>query len=204
MKYKYIIFDLDWTLINSTHKIIDIIEDYFLENYPDYYDTAKYYVESKTSISLEELLELIFKNKDLAEKETKKIYKLLNSLRDKIKFFPWIQEKILKLSKNYKLFLTTWSSTKFAKQTLKDWKIKECFEEIIWSDKILKWKKHLEIFKKLSEDNNFYENSIYLWDGEMDKIFSGEKNIDFIRVWNRWTDNENRIKSIIEIDSFLN
>ena len=203
-KYSYIIFDLDWTLINSTHKIIDIIEDYFLDNHPDLYDTARYFVENSYWMSLQEMLQNIFKDNKKAEKETKKIYKLLWALRDKVKFFPWIQEKIKELNKNwYKLFLTTGSSTKFAKQTLKDWEIKKYFEKIIWSDDILKWKAHLEIFKKLSNDENFYKKSIYLWDWEMDKIFASEQNIDFIRVWSRWEENENRVKSIIEINNFL-
>ena len=202
-KYKYIIFDLDWTLINSTHKIIDIIEDYFLENYPDYYDNARYCVENSFWMSLQEILKNIFNDKDLAEKEAKKIYKLLGSLRDKVKFFPWIKEKLKTLSKDYKFFLTTWSSTKFAKQTLEDWNIKQHFEKIIWSDKILKWHGHLEIFEKLSFDKDFYKNSIYIWDWEMDKLFSWEKNIDFVRVWNRWEKNEKRIISVTEIDKFL-
>ena len=202
-KYKYIIFDLDWTLINSTHKIIDIIEDYFLENYPNYYDNARYFVENSFWMSLQEILKNIFNDKDLAEKEAKKIYELLGSLRDKVKFFPWIKEKLKNLSKNYKFFLTTWSSTKFAKQTLEDWEIKQYFEKIIWSDKILKWHDHLEIFKELSLDENFYKNSIYIWDWEMDKLFAWEKNIDFVRVWSRWTEDENRIISVTDIDKFL-
>jgi hydroxymethylpyrimidine pyrophosphatase-like HAD family hydrolase len=40
---KYIIFDLDGTLINSTHSIQHTIEEYFLKNYPDLYDKARYY-----------------------------------------------------------------------------------------------------------------------------------------------------------------
>jgi len=202
-KYKYIIFDLDWTLINSTHKIIDIIEDYFLENYPDLYDTARYYIETSGWQSLQEQLEAIFKDKEIAEKEVKKIYKILEWLRDKVNFFPWIQDKIKQLNKNYKLFLTTWSSTKFAKQTLKDWGIKKYFEKIIWSDLILKWHGHLEIFKEITWDSNFYKKSIYIWDWEMDKLFSTEKNIDFIRVWNRLEKDENRVVSVAEIDKFL-
>jgi len=201
-KYKYIIFDLDWTLINSTHKIIDIIEDYFLDNYPELYDKARYYIETSQWQSLQEQLEAIFEDKEKALKETKKIYKILWDLRDKVKFFPWIKDKIKELSKNYKLFLTTWSSTKFAKQTLKDWDIKKYFEKIIWSDKILKWREHLEIFKETSLDNNFYKNSIYIWDWEMDKIFAEESAVDFVRVWNRWND-EKRISSVVEIDKYL-
>ena len=202
-KYSYIIFDLDGTLINSTHKIIDIIEDYFLENYPDLYDTSRYYVENGFWLSLQEILKNIFKSEELAEKEAKKIYKLLWWLRDKVKFFPWVTKKIKELSKDYKLFLTTGSSTKFAKQTLKDWEIKKYFEKIIWSDEILKWKEHLEILKEISWDSDFYKKSIYLWDWEMDKIFAQEQNIDFVRVWNRWDKDENRVVSIIEIDNFL-
>ncbi len=203
-KYKYIIFDLDWTLINSTHKILDIIEDYFLDNYPELYDTARYYMENSQWQSLQEQLENIFQDKKIADKETKKIYKILWNLRDKVKFFPWVQEKIKELYKNwYKIFLTTWSSTKFAKQTLKDWSIDKYFEKIIWSDKILKWKQHLEIFKELSWDEYFYKKALYIWDWDMDKIFALESWIDFIRVWIKWNKNENKIKSILEIDKYL-
>jgi len=203
-KYSYIIFDLDWTLINSTHKILDIIEDYFLDNYPDLYDTARYYLESSQWQSLQEQLEHIFWNKSIADKETKKIYKILWNLRDKVKFFPWVQEKIKELyQKWYKLFLTTWSSTDFATKTLKDWWIYDYFEKIIWSDKILKWKQHLEVFQELTWDPNFYRKALYLWDWEMDKIFALESGINFIRVWSRWKENENRVKSVIEINKFL-
>ncbi len=203
-KYSYIIFDLDWTLINSTHKIIDIIEDYFLENYPNLYDTARYYIENSQGQSLQEQLEKIFNNKELADKETKKIYKLLWNLRDKVKFFPKIPEKIKELhNKWYKLFLTTWSSTDFATKTLKDWWIYNYFEKVIWSDKILKWKAHLEIFKELSQDPDFYKKGIYIWDWNMDKLFALEAWIDFIRVGDRWEKNEKKIKSINEINNFL-
>ena len=203
-KYSYIIFDLDWTLINSTHKIIDVIEDYFLENYPDLYDKARYYIENTYWMPLQEILENILENKKLAEQETKKIYKLLNNLRDKVMFFPWVPKKIKELhNKWYKLFLTTWSSTDFATKTLKDWWIYSYFEKVIWSDKILKWKEHLEIFKELSWDPDFYKKALYIWDWNMDKIFALESWIDFVRVWNRWEKNENRVNSILEIDKFL-
>jgi len=204
MKKKYIIFDLDWTLINSTHKILDVIENYFLENYPDLHDTARYYLENSQWQSLQEQLEHIFNDKDLAEKETKKIYNLLSSLRDKVRFFPWVQEKIKELyNKWYKLFLTTGSSTNFATKTLKNWWIYDYFEKVIWSDKILKWRKHLEVFQELTWDSDFYKKALYLWDWEMDKIFALESGIDFIRVWNRGKKDENRVKSILEIDKFL-
>lgn len=203
-KYSYIIFDLDWTLINSTHKIIDVIEDYFLENYPDLYDKARYYIEYSQGQSLQEQLENIFEDKKKSEKETKKIYSLLNNLRNKVMFFPWVSEKIKELhNKWYKLFLTTWSSTDFATKTLKNWWIYSYFEKVIWSDKILKWKEHLEIFKELSWDPDFYKKALYIWDWNMDKIFALESWIDFVRVWNRWEKNENRVNSILEIDKFL-
>jgi len=203
-KYSYIIFDLDWTLINSTHKILDIIKDYFLENYPDLYDTARYYLENSQWQSLQEQLKYIFNDKQKAEKETKKIYKILWDLRDKLKFFPWVKEKIKQLYDDwYKLFLTTWSSTKFAKQTLKDWWIYKYFEKVLWSDKILKWKEHLEIFKEISNDKDFYKKSLYIWDWNMDKIFAQELWIDFIRVWLRWEENENKVRSVVEIYEYL-
>ncbi len=200
---KYLIFDLDWTLINSTHEILDIIEGYIAEKYPEYLETAKYYIKNHLGMSLQEQLVKILNNEQEAIKATKEIYSLLNNLRDKLHFIDWVEEKILELSKNYKLFLTTWSSTSFAESALKWWWIYECFELIYWSDQILKWQKHLDIFNEYSLDKDFYKNSIYIWDWEMDKIFATQAWIDFIRIWTKWTKDENRIKSVTEINTIL-
>lgn len=200
---KYLIFDLDWTLICSTNKIIDIIWDYFLEHYPELSDTARYYLENSQGMSLQEQMEAVFNDKSLAEKVTKELYMILNTLRDKVSFIPWVQEKIKELSKKYTLFLTTWSSTRFAKNSLKDWGIEDCFDLIYGSDEILKWKDHIDIFKDYSQDKDFYKNSLYIWDWDMDKIFAMEAWIDFVRVWTRWISNEDKISTVVQIDKIL-
>jgi FMN phosphatase YigB (HAD superfamily) len=175
-----------------------------LKNYPDLYDKARYYFSNSQWQWLKEQLEYILEDKNLAEKEAKNIYKILWNLRDSLSFFPWVQKKIEELYKKwYKLFLTTWSSTEFATKTLKDWGIFSFFEKVIWSDEILKWKEHLEIFKNLTWDKDFYKKSIYVWDWNMDKIYANQMWIDFIRVWNRWEESEKRINNIVEIDKFL-
>lgn len=200
---KYLIFDFDWTLICSTNKIIDVIWNYFFKNYPDLEDTARYYLQNSQGMSLLEQMKTVFDNKITAEKVTKELYILLNTLRNKVSFIPWVQKKIRKLSKKYRLFLTTWSSTRFAKETLKDWSIEDCFELIYWSDEVLKWKDHIDIFKEYTQDENFYKNSLYIWDWDMDKLFAQESWIDFIRVWTRWTSDEVKISSVTYIDNIL-
>jgi len=203
-KYKYIIFDLDWTLINSTDEIFNILENYFLENYPSLYDTARYCFRNTQWQGLKEQLEFIFNDKKKVETETKVLYNILWNLKNKVVFFPWVKEKIKELyEKWYKLFLTTWNSTKFAKQTLKDWWIYEYFEKILWSEDIPKWKEHLEIFKETQYDNDFYKKSLYIWDWDMDKLFAQEVWINFVRVWSKWKGNENIVKNIVEIDKYL-
>jgi phosphoglycolate phosphatase-like HAD superfamily hydrolase len=155
-------------------------------------------------MALKNQLKLIFKwveniNYDLILNE---IYKKL--LSNDAEFYEWVIEKIIDLKDNYKLFLTTWNSTQVAKKYLEKWWIINYFELIYWSDEILKWEEHLEIFKEYTWDKDFYKKAIYVWDWDMDKEFAYSKNIDFIRVWYKWESDENRIKSVAEIDNILN
>ncbi|MDD3646089.1 MAG: HAD-IA family hydrolase [Candidatus Gracilibacteria bacterium] len=200
---KYLIFDFDGTLICSTNKIIDVIGNYFFKNYPDLEDTARYYLQNSQGMSLLEQMKTVFDNKITAEKVTKELYILLNTLRNKVSFIPGVQKKIRKLSKKYRLFLTTGSSTRFAKETLKDGSIEDCFELIYGSDEVLKGKDHIDIFKEYTQDENFYKNSLYIGDGDMDKLFAQESGIDFIRVGTRGTSDEVKISSVTYIDNIL-
>ena len=95
---------------------------------------------------------------------------------------------IKELSKEYDLFLSTWNSTKFAKEMLDKWWIKDRFELIFWSNKIPKWHLHLESFKEYSWDEDFYKKAVYIWDWSMDRVFAREAWIDFVHIWNRWED----------------
>lgn len=97
-------------------------------------------------------------------------------------FFKWIPEKIFELSKKYKLFLSTRSSTKSAEEYLKKWWIYDCFEYILWSEKICKSKQHIDFFKEITLDKDFEKFSIFIWDWEIDRFIAKETNIIFIHI----------------------
>lgn len=205
---KYLIFDLDWTLIKSNEIWLKNILHFIKKIDENYLEKANYIFSTTPWMPLFEQLKIVFEDKeDFGEKElkklTKKIYRRFREKQDKIEFFKWVPKIIKELSKNYKLFLTTWNSTKFAKEILKSVDIKGCFDLIYWSDKIKKWFQHLSIFKNYSEDKDFFSKSLYFWDWEMDKIFASEFWIDFVRIGD--FEEENYVlDSVANIDKILN
>jgi len=202
---KYLIFDLDWTLIESNSTLFKKIINYIKGIDPEYVDKAKYIFKTKTWMSAAEQLKIIFDDKKNFDynKMANDLYSIFETVESKIRFFKNVPEKILELSKKYKLFLSTWNSTQFANEMLEKWWIKDCFELIYWSSEIPKWIKHLEIFKDYSEDDDFYNNSIYIWDWEMDKLFAEQMWVSFVRIWNFKKD-KYEINSVAKIDIILN
>jgi len=190
---KYIIFDLDWTLIDSHNNIKEIIFEYFKLNDILNYDNVRYKMDFNKIASLKELLIEIYwiNDKDL-EKKHKKLYKYLDQKNHESKFIEWTIKKIKQLKNKYKLYLSTWSSTKFATEILKKWWIYEYFEFIQWSDVIQKGEEHLDIFQNHSNDKDFFKYSYSIWDSDKDEYFAKQRNIDFIKIWDKY-------KSINEI-----
>ena len=204
---KYLIFDLDWTLIKSNKIWLKQILHYIKKIDKNYLEKAKYIFTTTMWINIFDQFKLIFDDKNMSDKEIKhlweKMYKRIRSKEDKMHFFKWTEDKIKKLSKKYKLFLTTWNSTQFAKDILKEWWIINCFELIYWSDEIKKWKQHLDIFKNYSENDIFFKESIYFWDGDMDQLFAKESWIDFVRIWDFEEEENYVLESIAYIDNIL-
>jgi len=199
---KYLIFDLDGTLLTNVWNILSTIDNFFEENEPDNREKAQYIFSSTQWTPLKVQLESILgESHPKVQEYTDEIYSIILKNWNHA-FFDKVPEKIKNLSKNYTLFLTTWNSTSFASNALQEWEIFDCFEKVIWSDLILKWKDHLEIFQGISWDQNFYKNSLYIWDGNSDREFAKEAWIDFIHIWN-----ENRdiyeIESVTQIDTVL-
>ena len=95
-------------------------------------------------------------------------------------------EKILELKDRYKLYLSTWSSTKITNEILEKSWIQKYFEVILWSDEIPKSEMHLDMFMEQSGDKDFFNNSISIWDWINDEIFAKNKNIEFIKIWNEF------------------
>lgn len=199
---KYIIFDLDGTLVNSMWLSIEIVARLICENieWIDY-ENAKYIVSQSAWSPLSKQIDLIC-NKEIENKDEiiDKIYDELNKVWTE--FFAWVPEKIKELSKSYKLFLTTWNSTKVAEKHLEEAWIFDNFELVLWSNNLLKWNEHLEVFEEYSNDTDFYKNAVYVWDGNADREFAKEKNIDFIHIWNDKID-KYEIASVVEIDNIL-
>jgi phosphoglycolate phosphatase-like HAD superfamily hydrolase len=204
---KYLIFDLDWTLIKSNKIWLKQILHYIKKIDKNYLKKAKYIFSTTMWMNIFDQLKLVFDDKKISDKEIKhlweKMYKRIRSKEDKMHFFKWTEDKIKKLSKKYKLFLTTWNSTQFAKDILKEWWIIKCFELIYWSDEIKKWKQHLDIFKNYSENDIFFKESIYFWDGDMDQLFAKESWIDFVRIWDFEEEENYVLESIAYIDNIL-
>jgi len=199
---KHLIFDLDWTLIESMSDTIKIALNYLKKIANTDIQKAEYILNTSWGMSLREQLVIIYDWVDNINIDEIKnwIYNIL--FKNEAAFFVWIPEKIIELSKNYKLFLTTWNSTPTAIKYLTNWWIIDCFELIYWSDKILKWMEHLNIFKEYSNDSMFFEKSVYIWDWTPDRMFAKQAWIDFIHIWNDKID-KYEIESVIEIDSIL-
>ncbi len=203
---KYLIFDLDWTLIKSNQiwlkNAIHIIKKYD----KDYEEKARYIFTTTMWMNLYDQVEIILEDKSLNKNKIKEIgdeiYKRIRKKEKKVEFFNNVPKTIKKVSKKYKLFLSTWNSTQFALDILKQGWINDCFELVYWSDKVKKWKQHLKIFKNYTNDKDFYNNSLYFWDWDMDKIFANEAKIDFVRIWafeEKWNDVLDSVENIEDI-----
>ena len=189
MKKKYIIFDFDWTIIDTVQLMYSIIikevkkidkslnNNYILlklnrYNWKWIKDVLKIIIPN---ISSENILKI---EKNIKEKSIKHINKNI--------FKKWILNLIKNISKNYQLFLTSWNYQNYINSILELWEIKQYFKIILWSDKITKSEKHLEYFKEKIWDKNFYKNSVYIWDWKIDEVNAKSKWIDFIYFENKY------------------
>ena len=204
---KYIIFDLDWTLIRSQKSLVKLVSDYFVENFWKNKSEVEYFLSTTRWESLPVQVEQILNIwKKEAQEIAEEIYKKINYSVEKWDFFPWVTEKIKELSKSYKLFLSTWNSTKFAEENLKKWDIFDCFEYILWSENIWKSIEHIEIFKDYTWDKDFEKLAVFIWDWEKDRDIAKGVNMDFIHIdkylkndfWDQY-----EIKSVSEISDIL-
>lgn len=204
---KYLIFDLDWTLIESQSKLMVLVINYLVKNFSVDAEKVRYIASTTRWTWLPKQIEMIlWISEEKAKKIANDIYEEINKNWTS-NFFTWVPEKILELSKDYKLFLSTWNSTKFAEENLKKWWIYECFEYILWSENISKSEEHIKFFKEKFQIEDFEENSIFIWDWEKDREIAKNCWIDFIHIdenlenkfWDKY-----EIKSIAEISNILN
>lgn len=199
---KYIIFDFDGTLVESTEDIKNLVVVFITRNFWADFDQKVRYILSTTKWTplVIQLKMILWQREDL-EKIKEELYEIIIK-ESKEKFFPWVKEKIKELSTKYTLFLTTSNSTKAAKKALVNGWIIGCFSEIIWSDSLLKWPEHIKKFFDSLSDEEFYEKAIYIGDGDRDREIAMKYKIDFIHIG---TDNIDtyEIASLKYIDPIL-
>jgi len=202
MAKRYLIFDLDGTLIRSMNDSLKIVFDY-LKNVPDTdLDYAKYVFTQTMGKPLKKQLEIIYPNKseDEINKLTQALYEELAKLKSD--FYPGAPKMINRLSEKYDLFLTTWNSTQTAKNYLRKWGILDKFSVVLGSDSLLKWPEHMEYFKNFSQDENFFERAVYVWDGNSDREIAKMYGVTFVHIWNDGKD-KYEIPVVTELEKIL-
>ncbi|MDD5213760.1 MAG: HAD hydrolase-like protein [Candidatus Gracilibacteria bacterium] len=200
MKKEYLIFDMDGTLVHSMNSSMEVIYDYIKKIDSELLDKSRYVFENTMGTPLIRQIETIFEGDYNHQKITDEIYEELLHLETE--FFPGVIEKIKELSANYTLFLTTGNSTPTAMKHLEEGGIKDNFAIILGSDKLLKGRDHIEEFIRYSCDDDFCQKAVYTGDGEGDKLFSGQFDIDFIRI-GKFGKDKYEINSVAEIDEIL-
>lgn len=201
---KYLIFDLDWTLIQSNNYIDTLIYKYIWENiWEEYIDHAKYIIQNNQWMSIKEWFSILLEwNQELINKHSQEVTKQINNISWNVVFFPNVVEKIKELSKKYTLFISTWNSDEFALEVLSSVWIDKYFDKILWSSYILKSSQHIDELISYTWDLSLPEKSIFIWDGQRDKQIALSKNIDFIHIWTCWKE-KHQIETVDNIDSML-
>ena len=180
---KYLIFDLDGTLIKSTESIVEIVVDFISAHFWNDFDEKIRYVLSNTKwTALKKQLHMILWDVENIDKINEDLYKKI-MVSQKSDFIRGAKEKLHDLEEKYTLFLSTANSTESAKKILKDGWVDTLFAIILWSEKILKWPDHIKIFEEYTRDRFFIEDTIYIGDGEKDREIAMKFWIDFIHVW---------------------
>ncbi len=180
---KYVIFDFDWTLVNSMKDTVKLVVDELTKidkNLDE--DYIRYVFKTTMWMSLKEQLKILFPNKMENEISDflKKLYDKLWAL--KYNLFPGAKEVILNLSKDYQLFITTWNSTQAVKKTLSRENLLDYFSLILGSDKLLKWPEHINEFKYFTWDDEFEKKAIYIWDWNIDYQIAKKFGIKFVKI----------------------
>jgi len=102
--------------------------------------------------------------------------------------FEGIPEMLKNLSKDYTLFLSSRADDEDLVDFLKTEQLYWYFDIVFWGSIREKWPKHIEVFELVSEDQNFANRTIYVWDDEFDRNIAKTAGISFVKIWKEWTD----------------
>lgn len=146
MEIKYLVFDLDGTLIRSQGRVSNLVAKFFEERFGLDFEATRYYFHSTRGKALiEQIKEYLQVGEEEARSLSEEIYGLILQTK-KGEFFPGVVEKIKELSQDFKLFLSTGNSTAFARENLQEGGVLDCFEALIGSDLMIKGVEHLQFF----------------------------------------------------------
>lgn len=194
---KYLIFDLDGTLIKSNHNLIELVSNFMCKKYDLDKESLQYFFHNTRWVALREQIKTFMKvDEKKAEKIANEIYELIQKDKSCV-FFDGVPEKIKELSEKYKLYLSTGNSTAFATKKLKEAGIFELFEYVLWSERIMKWSEHIKIFEEQVWES-LWENCVFIWDGQKDREIAHIHNMSFIHIDEKL---ENTYDDIYEIPS---
>lgn len=96
---KYLIFDLDWTLIKSQKVLLELVSNYLKENFWIENEKSKYFLSSTRGMPLfEQIKEILGFDEHKAKEIANDIYKKIENT-EKGNFFLWVPAKIKELKK---------------------------------------------------------------------------------------------------------
>lgn len=179
---KYLVFDLDGTLIRSQGRVSSLVAEILEERFWVEKEATRYYFHTTRGKALTpQLIEYLQISPEEAQKLAEELYALIrqSSLGD---FFPGVVEMIKKLSQDFRLFLSTGNSSAFALGNLEVWGILDCFEAVMGSESVAKWSEHLDYFVEVTGDEDFRKFAVLIWDGEYDAWIAKEAGMPFIHI----------------------
>ncbi|MEA2097461.1 MAG: HAD hydrolase-like protein [Patescibacteria group bacterium] len=175
MKYKYGIFDLDGTIINTmptyTKVFLEVLNRKFKLKI-NIEDSNKYYLNSAgTPLGVQ--FQQVLKNNHISFTNIEELVDEFFKIVNKKDFLMFEKAEIIIQhlhNKNISLFVSTGSETENSKKILKKFNLLECFSVILGSDKIIKGPDHIEEFAEFANlpIEEFTKQTFFCGDGVRD------------------------------------
>lgn len=179
---KYLVFDLDGTLIRSQGRVSSLIAEFLEKKFGLDQEATRYYFHSmRGKALLPQLIEYVQISEQEAQILSEELYALIRQ-SPQGEFFPGVIEVIKQLSQNFRLFLSTGNSEAFALGNLEAWGILHCFDAVKGSDVLQKGVEHIHYFIQETGDADFAKYAVWIWDGEYDAQIAHEANMPFIHI----------------------